>query len=71
MATALATDLRAGRKTKRLEAAIEEGLHAEIETLAKELAGGGDAKTFRSEAARVLLAEAITARRKARARSQA
>lgn len=63
MATASVTELRAGKKNKRLEAAIEEGLDAGVDEVARELAGSGSPKMFRSEATRVLLAEAILARR--------
>lgn len=63
-----ATDLRAGKKTKRLEAAIEEGLDRAITELAQELAGpGGSPRTFRSEAVRVLIAAGVEARRRGRA----
>jgi hypothetical protein len=70
MTTATATMLRAGKKDKRLEAAIEAGLDAAITEVARELAGdAGNPKMFRSEATRVLLAEAIIARQTKAARS--
>jgi hypothetical protein len=65
MATTTATapdDIETGRLDKRLEAAITGGMDAEITALAKELAGAGNPKMFRSRAARVLLAEGIRAR---------
>jgi hypothetical protein len=63
MATATATDLRVGKKNRRLEAMLEAGLDAAVTAVAKELAGDdGNPKMFRSEAARVLLAEAVQSR---------
>jgi hypothetical protein len=64
-----AADLLNGRKSKRLEAAVTPSLDAEIVAAARELAGpDGNPKMFKSEATRVLLAEAIVARRKLAAR---
>jgi hypothetical protein len=55
-------DIETGKLDKRLEAAITSGMDAEITRLAKELAGAGNPKMFRSKAARVLLAAGIRAR---------
>jgi ribosome modulation factor len=62
-------DLLAGKKDKRLEAAITAGLDAEITARAKELAGGRDPKMFRSAAARDLLVKGALAARRDRART--
>lgn len=70
MVNTSASELRAGKKTRRLEATIEVGLDEGIEEVARELAGGESGRQFRSEAARVLLAEAILARRVRRARGK-
>lgn len=62
MATTTATapdDIETGRLDKRLEAAITPGMDAAITKLARELAGEGNAKMFRSKAARALLADGI------------
>lgn len=67
MSVALAAELTAGKKDKRLEAAITAGLDAEITIRAKELAGGRDPKMFRSAAARDLLVEGALAVRRKRA----
>jgi hypothetical protein len=61
-ATATPTDIEAGRLDKRLEAAITPGMDEAITALAKELAGAGNPRMFRSKAARALLAEGIRAR---------
>lgn len=68
MAAATVTEtLTAGKKDKRLEAAITDGLDAEITIRAKELAGGRDPRMFRSAAARDLLVKGALVARKERA----
>lgn len=57
--------------TKRLECLINEETDAEIDEVAKELAGNGDPKMKRSRAARELLTLGIKARRRQRTRSAA
>jgi len=61
-------ELDAGKKDKRLEAAITEPLDTEIMKVARELAGGKTPKMFRSKAVRLLLAEAVIARQERAAR---
>ena len=56
-------DLTTGRMTARVESKIPDGLDREINTLATELAGGGDPRMFRSRAVRQLLVDGVLARR--------
>lgn len=62
-ATAPDDTIETGRLDKRLEAAITAGMDEAISALAKELAGEGNPKMFRSKAARVFLARGIRASR--------
>jgi hypothetical protein len=68
-ATATPNDIETGRLDKRLEAAITAGMDEEITALAKELAGAGNPRMFRSRAARALLADGIRARQAKAARA--
>jgi hypothetical protein len=67
--TTTAADLEAGKLDKRLEAAITTGMNDGINEVARELAGSASIKMFRSKAVRVLLVEAIAARRAKAARA--
>jgi hypothetical protein len=59
--------LTTGRMTARVETKITAGLDEAITDVAKELAGGGSARMFRSRAVRELLVEGVKARRARRA----
>lgn len=65
---ALAASAGTARKTHRLEAAIDRETDVVLRELAKELAGEGDPKMYRSRAARELLREGALAMRAKRAR---
>jgi hypothetical protein len=67
--TATTAELTAGKKDKRLEAAITAGLDAEITVRAQELAGSRDPKMFRSAAARDLLVRGAIAARQERTKA--
>ncbi|HEU4754281.1 MAG TPA: hypothetical protein VFU47_14320 [Armatimonadota bacterium] len=53
----MAVLLFAGRKDRRLEAAIDRELDAVLYAMARRIAGDGNPRNFRSEAARQLIAK--------------
>jgi hypothetical protein len=55
-------ELLAGPKSARLEALVQVPLSNAINEVAAEISGDQDPKKFRSEAARILIAEAVVAR---------
>lgn len=67
---ALAASTGVERLPKRLEAAIDEPTDMVLRELARELAGTGDAKMYRSRAARMLLREGAIALRAKRNRKK-